>query len=94
MRNAVILHGKPTRERYENPALPKPHEANWLPWLSRELERSGVRTAIPALPKPYFPVYHDWKEVFCQHPVDRQTALIGHNMTSERFPELFDELHA
>jgi hypothetical protein len=64
MRNAIILHGKPTRGRYENPDEPKPHEANWLPWLGRQLGARGVAVSIPAFPRPYFPVYEDWKGVF------------------------------
>ena len=83
MKNVIILHGKPTRERYENPAEPKPHIANWLPWLGRQLRSRGVEVSIPALPLPYFPVYEDWKEVFETNHVDEDTALIGHSAGAE-----------
>lgn len=83
MKNAVILHGKPNRERYENPEEPKPHVANWLPWLGERLEERGVKVAIPALPKPYFPVYEDWKAVFEQNCISEQTALVGHSAGAE-----------
>ncbi len=83
MRNAIILHGKPTRERYENPEELKPHEANWLPWLGRQLGARGVEVAIPALPRPYFPMYEDWKEVFEASHVDSDTGLIGHSVGAE-----------
>lgn len=83
MNSAVILHGKPSRERYENPREPKPHEANWLPWLGKKLASEGIATAIPALPKPYFPIYADWKKVFEKHSVDQDTALIGHSAGAE-----------
>ena len=83
MKNAVILHGKPTRERYENPEEPKPHEANWLPWLGRQLSSRGIATSIPALPKPYFPVYEEWGEIFEENRINEETALIGHSAGAE-----------
>ena len=83
MRNAIILHGKPAQEVYENPDLPKPHEANWLPWLGEKLKARGVVVAIPALPEPYFPIYEAWKAKFETHNVDRSTALVGHSAGAE-----------
>lgn len=81
--NVVIVHGKPTRERYENPLEPKPHEANWLPWLGNQLTKQGIDAAIPVMPKPYYPVYEDWKDVFEEHHVGPETALVGHSAGSE-----------
>lgn len=83
MNNAVILHGKPTRERYEDPKETRPHEANWLPWLGKELTAKGVEVAIPALPRPYFPVYKEWKRLFEASQVGPQTGLIGHSAGAE-----------
>lgn len=83
MKNAVILHGKPSRERYENPELRKPHEANWLPWIGEQLSFRGVEVSIPVMPKPYFPIYKDWKTVFEQNYVDGATSLIGHSAGAE-----------
>lgn len=83
MKNAVILHGKPTKERYENPLEPKPHEANWLPWLGRQLSSHNIDTVIPALPLPYFPVYRDWEAVFPKEHVNQETGLIGHSAGAE-----------
>jgi predicted alpha/beta hydrolase family esterase len=77
MKKAIILHGKPKKERYENSELPKPHEANWLPWIQSKLGERGVTVAIPALPKPYYPVYEEWKREFESYEVDSETALIG-----------------
>lgn len=79
MKQAIIVHGKPKRERFENPDLPKPHEANWLPWIQSKLGERGIAAAIPALPKPYFPVYEAWKQEFEAHDIDEETALIGHS---------------
>lgn len=83
MRNAIIVHGKPPEARYNDPYELKPHETNWLPWLGRRLEYVGISTAIPALPKPYFPVYEDWRQTFEQCYVDEHTGLIGHSAGTE-----------
>ncbi len=83
MKNAILLHGKPTRERYEDPSEPKPHEANWFPWLGRQLAARNVDVTIPALPQPYFPIYQAWKEVFEANHVDQHTCLVGHSAGAE-----------
>lgn len=83
MKNAVIIHGKPTQARYENPLEPKPHEANWLPWLGKQLSSQGVSVSIPAMPVPYFPIYEAWESVFDTSRVTPETALIGHSAGSE-----------
>lgn len=79
MRNAVVVHGKPTHERYLNPDLPKPHEANWLPWLGAELAERGVSVTIPAFWRPYYPDYNAWEATMQQCYVDSHTGLIGHS---------------
>src|SRR3989344_7399999 len=83
MINAVILHGKPTKERYLNPGLPKPHEPNWFPWIKAQLITAGVQASVPPLPRPYFPVYDDWKEIFEAEKVGHQTGLVGHSAGAE-----------
>jgi predicted alpha/beta hydrolase family esterase len=73
--DALILHGKPPRERYENPDLPKPHEANWLPWLASELAKRGLNTAIPQFPKPYEPSYDAYRAVIEQYDIEEGTVV-------------------
>jgi predicted alpha/beta hydrolase family esterase len=83
MKKAIIVHGKPTKERYENPLEPKPHQANWLPWLGKQLTDRGMKVSIPAMPLPYAPVYKDWKAVFPEGRVGPETGLIGHSAGAE-----------
>lgn len=83
MKNTVVLHGKPTKERYLNPGIPKPHEANWFPWIGAKLLEAGIPTSIPALPRPYFPEYEAWKKVFEAEKVDSNTGLVGHSAGAE-----------
>lgn len=89
-----IAHGKPTKERYENPDLPKPHEANWFPWIKEQLEIQGIETSIPAMPRPYYPVFTDWKATFGVDDIDRGTRLVGFSTGAEFLLRLlFEEDH-
>lgn len=83
MNKAVIVHGKPTEERYNNPELPKPHEANWLPWAKDQLEETGISVAVPAMPRPFDPNYSDWRDVFETEAIDKNTGLVGHSAGAE-----------
>ncbi len=80
MTNAIILHGKPSIERYMDPSQPKPHEANWLPWLAQTLGHMGIPTTIPELPKPYAPVYENCINEALKTPITEDTLVIGHSM--------------
>lgn len=84
MRNLLLVPGKPTRERYENPDIPKPHEANWFPWIASEVGTAGIRASIAVMPRPYEPVYEDWKTAFeSLGVVDEKTSLVGHSAGAE-----------
>ena len=83
MKTAVILHGKPTQERYENPDIPKPHKANWFPWIKAELFKVGIEATVPALPQPYHPDYEAWKGVFEKETIDEHTGLVAHSASAE-----------
>ncbi len=84
MKNLLLVPGKPTKERYEDPAEPKPHEANWFPWMATEIGKIGVPATIAIMPRPYEPVYEDWKKVFeSLGPVNENTSLVGHSAGAE-----------
>lgn len=52
MRSAVILHGKPNRDSYDEPGF-APSRAHWFPWLKRELKARGIDAATPDVPNAY-----------------------------------------
>lgn len=80
MKSAILVPGKPTKERYENPKEPKPHEANWFSWIANEVGKVGIRASIAVMPRPYFPVYDKWKSVFeSLGPINESTDLVGHS---------------
>lgn len=91
MRNVLFAHGKPSRARYENPTIPKPHEANWFPWIKQQLLVAGVEANIPTLPKPYHPVFSDWKDAFPCHAIDKSTGLVGFSAGAEFLLRLLSE---
>jgi len=80
--DAAILHGKPPQARYENPDMPKPHKANWLPWLGSELAKRGLHTVIPQFPRPYFPEYEAYSAEFNQYHVN-DGVVVAHSAGSE-----------
>jgi len=83
MNNVVIVHGKPTEERYKNPRLPKPHAANWLPWRGSQLEDTGISSSIPAMPRPFYPEYEAWKAVFEAQDISDDSSFVGHSAGAE-----------
>lgn len=79
-RNAIIVHGKPSKEKYYNPSYPGPSRANWLPWVGKQLQKVGYdEVATPEIPTPYEPSYNKWIEVFRSHLIDKDTLVIGHS---------------
>jgi predicted alpha/beta hydrolase family esterase len=74
---AVIVHGKPSREKYE--ASPTdPSDSNWIPWAKHQLHLNGVSTYTPDMPRPFEPDYATWKEEFTRYDeVEGFDAYIG-----------------
>lgn len=79
MRNAILVHGKPSQKKFENPELLDPSDSNWLPWAKRQLTLRGIFAVAPDMPKPYQPVYEDWVREFERHDVHEETILVGHS---------------
>lgn len=79
MKNALIFHGKPKKERYLDPNQPKPHEANWLPWLAAELNQRNIVATVPDLPEPYAPNYQAWWDRVKRYDINENTGLVGHS---------------
>jgi len=78
MKNAIIVHGMPSREGYEKDGR-KAANKHWLPWLVDELAKKGIEAHAPEMPEPYAPDYEKWKKVFDQFNITEDTALIGHS---------------
>lgn len=78
-KNAIIVHGKPSREKFESPSYPGPHRANWLPWAGEQLEQRDFHVAIPEFPIPYEPDYDTWVPILEREKIGEETTLVGHS---------------
>lgn len=79
MKTAVILHGMPSKEEYYNSESQAESNKHWLSWIQRRLLLKDILAQAPEMPRPFEPVYEDWKKVFEQFPINEETILIGHS---------------
>lgn len=81
MERAVLLHGKPSPERWNNPSLAPPGMANWFPWVSKQLLLKGVIPWVPHVNEPQLAKYDDFAEVLDVTRVhfDRNCVAVGHS---------------
>ncbi len=61
-------------------------EGNWLPWLSKELEKLGQKTIRPALPTPEGQNVENWTRVISEAVKevggpDEETVIVAHSMS-------------
>ena len=68
MKKAIIIHGA-----YGSP------EENWIPWLKKELEKSGYKVITPKFPTPEGQNLENWRSIFKEN-LDENTILIGHSI--------------
>lgn len=80
MKKGIILHGKPSREKYFDLTLPPPSQRHWLSWAANQLRELDIDVATPDVPEPYDPVYETWEATLNQFRdcVDGG-LLIGHS---------------
>ncbi len=57
-------------------------EADWYPWLQRELEKKGCTVIIPAFPNPSAPTIAEWLPFLSTQvgTPDKDTYFIGHSI--------------
>lgn len=79
MKNALIIHGMPSRESYYDEAADSQSNCHWLPWIQQQLLIRDVLAQTPEMPRPYEPVYKNWLEIFKNFEVGPETILIGHS---------------
>ena len=79
MKNAIILHGRPSRSEYFESDKPSPSNYHWLPWLQRELLRKGYLAQAPEVLNPFEPRYENWQRAIEYFEPDEGTLLVGHS---------------
>jgi predicted alpha/beta hydrolase family esterase len=77
MKNVVVVHGCPSHP--ENDPEKRTYDKHWMPWLKKQLNNEGIKVEMPLMPKPWAPVYEDFKQQFEKYQVDEDTILIGHS---------------
>ncbi len=77
MKNAIIIHGMPTKQEYDT--TPNQSQQHWLPWIKQQLEAQKIITTVPDMPMPYAPVYEEWKDTFECILLSKETILVGHS---------------
>jgi predicted alpha/beta hydrolase family esterase len=77
MKKAILIHGYYAKEKYYNPDTPLINLKDYAPWLLKQLTLHDFLANAPLMPRPYFPVYEDWKREFERYDLNENTVLIG-----------------
>lgn len=79
MKNAIILHGGPSKEEYYDPDMPSQSNSHWLPWLQAQLLKHDIAAATPEVPHAYDRNWPVWNREVERFDITPDTILIGHS---------------
>lgn len=79
MKNAIILHGGPSKEEYYDPAMPSMSNAHWIPWLQGQLLKVDIATATPEVPFSFDRIWKIWNKEVERFDISADTILVGHS---------------
>jgi hypothetical protein len=79
MKNAIILHGGPSREEYYDPKMPSMSNAHWLPWLQGQLLKAEIAAATPEVPHAFDRNWGVWNREVERFDITPETILVGHS---------------
>ena len=80
MKNAILLHGLPSKEEYYNPNAASASNAHWFPWLQKQLLANDIETHTPEVFKVYCASYEDWVKEVERYDINEESILVGHSM--------------
>lgn len=80
MKNAIIIHGKPSKEHYYSSEYPSSSNFAWIPWLQKQLIIRDIKADTPEMPHAYLPHYPTWKHELERFDINEETVLVGHSM--------------
>ena len=76
-RNFILIHGCPgSEEKALNPAT-RTYDKHWQPWILKELQTRSFKVDFPLMPKPWEPVYDDYKKVLDVLDINENTVLVA-----------------
>ena len=79
MQKVFMLHGICDEEEFYSPHHPSPSNAQWFPWLQKELVMKGYNCQTPEVPYSYKGHWYDWFGTIDDLSIDDNTILIGHS---------------
>jgi predicted alpha/beta hydrolase family esterase len=79
MKNAIILHGRPSKEEYYSDLYPSASNSHWLPWLQKQLLIKDIPAYTPEVPYCYDLDYENWCKEFERCEITAGTTLVGHS---------------
>jgi uncharacterized protein len=79
MKNAIILHGGPSREEYYDPQYPSASNSHWFPWLQKQLLIHDIPTATPEVPWAFDRNWEVWNREVERFDIGPETILVGHS---------------
>jgi len=79
MKNAIILHGGPSKKEYYDPDAPSMSNAHWVPWLQAQLLKADIPTATPEVPWSFDRNWKIWQNEVERYDIGPETILIGHS---------------
>jgi len=79
MKNAIILHGGPSKEEYYDPNTPSESNAHWIPWLQGQLLKHEFAAATPEVPHSFDRNWSVWNTEVERFDITPETILVGHS---------------
>lgn len=80
MKNAIILHGLPSKDEYYSDKRPSASNAHWLPWLQKNLMIHDIKADTPEVPFVYDPKWELFVKEVERFDITPETILVGHSM--------------
>lgn len=82
MKNAILLHGLPSKDEYYNDQYPSASNSHWFPWLQKHLMVHGIKADTPEIFHVYDALYEEWVKEVERFDITPTTSLVGHSMGS------------
>jgi len=79
MKNAIILHGRPSKAEYYGEQFPSMSNAHWIPWLQAQLLKRNIAAATPEIPMAFEPRWDIWVKEVERFEIGPESILVGHS---------------
>jgi predicted alpha/beta hydrolase family esterase len=79
MKNAIILHGGPSKQEYYDPTTPSESNSHWLPWLQKQLIVKDILAVAPEVPFAFDRNWPVWQKEVERFTIGPDTTLVGHS---------------